>query len=150
MRLYLDTSALVKLYVDEEGSPLVRSAVERAEIVSTSAITYVEARAALVRRRHERALKTGDYRRIIRDLDADWDRYLVVEITDSLIRGAAHLAEAHRLRAYDAVHLASATVLRGRLAEPVVFACWDLRLERAAKREGLVRLRSRNTSRQHT
>jgi uncharacterized protein with PIN domain len=102
MRLYLDTSALVKLYVDEEGSPLVRSAIERAEIVSTSAITYVEARAAFVRRRHERALKTGDYRRIIRDLDADWGRYLVVEITDSLIRGAAHLAEDHRLKAYSA------------------------------------------------
>ena len=43
MRLYLDASALVKLYVDEEGSPLVRGAVERAGVVSTSAITYVEA-----------------------------------------------------------------------------------------------------------
>jgi len=141
MRLYLDTSVLVKLYVDEEGSPLVRSAVERAGVVSTSAITYIEARAAFVRRRHERALKTGDYRRIIRDLDADWDRYLVVEITDSLVREGARLAEAHRLRAYDAVHLASATFLRGRLAGPIVFACWDLRLERAAKREGLEPLR---------
>jgi uncharacterized protein with PIN domain len=59
MRLYLDTSALVKLYVDEEGSPFVRSAVERAGVVSTSAITYVEARAAFVRRRHERGLSAG-------------------------------------------------------------------------------------------
>jgi predicted nucleic acid-binding protein len=145
MRLYLDTSALVKLYVDEEGSPLVRSAVERAGVVSTSAITYVEARAAFVRRRRERGLSAGDYRRTVRGLDADWDRYLVVEITDSLVREGARLAEAHRLRAYDAVHLASATVLRGGLAGPIVFACWDLRLERAAKREGLEPLQPRKS-----
>ena len=118
MRLYLDTSALVKLYVDEEGSSVVRSAVDQARQISTSAIAYVEARAAFVRRRHEGGLLAGEYRRIIRDLDDDWARYLVVEVTDSLIRESARLAETHRLRAYDAVHLASATAVHGRLAEP--------------------------------
>lgn len=142
MRLYLDTSALVKLYVDEEGSPLVRSAVDQAGLIATSAIAYVEARAAFVRRRHEGGLSGRDYRSIIRDLDADWARYLVVEITDSLIRGAARLAEAHRLKAYDAVHLASAAAIHGRLAEPILFTSWDLELEKAAKREGLDPLRS--------
>lgn len=137
MRLYLDTSALVKLYVDEEGSSLVRSAVDQSTLISTSAIAYVEARAAFVRRRHEGGLSATEYRGIIRDLDADWARYLVVEITDSLIRKGARLTEAHRLRAYDAVHLASAAALHERLAEPVVFASWDLGLEKAAKREGL-------------
>lgn len=142
MRLYLDTSALVKLYVDEEGSPLVRSAVDQARLIATSAIAYVEARAAFVRRRHEGGLSARDYRSIIRDLDADWARYLVVEITELLIREAARLAEAHRLKAYDAVHLASAAAIHGRLAEPILFASWDLGLEKAAKREGLDPLRS--------
>ena len=142
MRLYLDTSALVKLYVDEEGSPLVQSAVDQAGLVATSAIAYVEARAAFVRRRHEGGLSARDYRRIIRDLAAGSARYLVVAITDSLIRGAARLAETHRLRAYAAVHLASAAAIHGRLAEPVLFASWDLGLEKAAKREGLKALRS--------
>jgi len=143
MTLYLDTSALVKLYVDEVGSPLVRSAVDQAELIATSAIAYIEARAAFVRRRHERGLSAGDYRRIVRDLDGDWGRYLVMEVTDSLIREGARLAEVHRLRAYDAIHLASAAAVHARLAEPVVFACWDVRLERAAKSEGLEPLRSR-------
>lgn len=141
MRLYIDTSALVKLYVEEEGSPVVQRAVDQARLVATSAIAYVEARAAFVRRRHERGISAGDYRRIVRDLNADWPRYFVVGVTDPLIRKGARLAEAHRLRAYDAVHLASAAVLHGRLAQPVVFACWDLRLEKAAKREGLELLR---------
>jgi hypothetical protein len=47
------------------------------------------------------------------------------------------LAEAHRLRAYDAVHLGSAVAVHHRLEEVVVFASWDLRLGKAAKREGL-------------
>ena len=142
MKLYLDTSALVKLYVDEEGSSIVRSVVDQAELIATSAIAYVEARAAFVRRRHEGGLSAGEYRRIIRDLDADWVRYLVVGVTDSLIRESARLAEAHRLRAYDAVHLASAAAVHGRLAEPVVFASWDLNLEKVAKGEGFEPLRS--------
>jgi predicted nucleic acid-binding protein len=143
VKLYLDTSALVKLYVDEEGSPAVRSAVDQAGLISTSAIAYIEARAAFVRRRHEGRLSIGDYRKIVRDLDADWARYLVMEVTDSLIREGARFAEAHRLRAYDAVHLASATALRSRLGEPVIFASWDLGLEKAASVEGLAPLLSK-------
>ena len=143
MSLYLDTSALVKFYVEEEGSPLVRMAVEQAEVVGTSAIAYVEARAAFVRRRHEGRISAGVYRGIVRDLDRDWARYLLVEVTGAIIRQSARLAESHRLRAYDAVHLASAAAVRGRLVEAVVFASWDLRLEKAASREGLQPLRPR-------
>ncbi|MBI2466953.1 MAG: type II toxin-antitoxin system VapC family toxin [Candidatus Rokubacteria bacterium] len=143
MRLYLDTSALVKLYVEEEGSAAARGAVEGAELIATSAVAYVEARAAFVRRRHEGWLRARDYRRVVRDLDTDWDRYLVVEVRESLIREGARLAETHRLKAYDAIHLASASVVYRRLGAPFVFASWDLALERAAKREGLEALGAR-------
>ena len=142
MKLYLDTSVLVKLYVEEEGAPVVRNAVAQAELVATAAIAYVEARAAFVRRRHEGGLSTAEYRRIIRNVDSDWARYLVVEVTDSLIRDAARLAEAHRLRAYDAIHLASAAAVHDRLAEPIMFASWDAGLEKVARREGFESLRS--------
>jgi predicted nucleic acid-binding protein len=121
---------------------VVRNAVAQAELVATAAIAYVEARAAFVRRRHEGGLSTAEYRRIIRDVDSDWARYLVVEVTDSLIRDAARLAEAHRLRAYDAIHLASAAAVHDRLAEPIMFASWDAGLEKVARREGFESLRS--------
>lgn len=143
MRLYLDTSALVKLYVEEEGSSMIRSAVDQAGLVATSAIAYIEARVAFARRRHEGAVSAGDYRRVIRDLDADWSRYLIVEVTNSLIREGARLVEAHRLRAYDAVHLASAVTVHRRLAELVIFASWDHDLEKVAKREGFELLQPR-------
>jgi predicted nucleic acid-binding protein len=137
LRLYLDTSALVKLYVEEDGSSIVRSAVEEAETVATSIIAYVEARAAFARRQRERTIPLSDYRRLIRDFEVDWRHYLVIEATEPLVRRAAELAEAHRLRAYDAMHLASASVLKENLEDSVSFASWDSQLQAAARREGL-------------
>jgi predicted nucleic acid-binding protein len=141
--LYLDTSALVKLYVAEDGSTLVRRAIADADRVATSEIAYVEARAAFARRRREGNLLPVQQRRIVRALDADWGRYHRLDVTETLIRQAAVLAERHRLRAYDAIHLASAALLKARLGPPVVFACWDDPLAAAARREGLAPLPNR-------
>ncbi len=137
MRLYLDTSALVKLYADEEGAPVVRQRVAQAELVATSTIAYVEARAAFARRQREGNFSLAGYRRMVRDLDSDWDRYLRLEVTEPLIRDAARLAETYRLRTHDAVHLASACLMLDRLGGAVEFGSWDSELDAAAEREGL-------------
>jgi len=141
LRLYLDTSALLKLYVDEEGSTLVRRATEDARFIATSVFAYVEARAALVRRRHHGDLSPIDYRRLVRDLEVDWSRFLTVAVSDSILRESARLSEVHRLRAYDAIHLASASAVHGHVVEPFLFGCWDHDLEKAARREGFELLR---------
>ena len=144
MKLYLDTSALVKLYVEEEGSARVRSGVEDAEIVATSEIAYVEARAALARRRREKAFSLASYRRLMSDLETDWDTYLTIPATISVIRDAAALAERHALRAFDALHLASAKLLQeDARPEALLFASWDDTLDRAARHEGFTVLRRR-------
>ena len=144
MKLYLDTSALVKLYVEEQGSALVHSAVGDAELVATSEIAYLEARSALARRRREKAFSLGSFRRLLEDFVADWDRYLKVAATMALIRSAAEFANRHPLRAYDALHLASAALLRkDEESQGVMFASWDDALDRAAKREGFALLRAR-------
>jgi len=137
VNLYLDTSALIKLYVDEQGARSARDAVARADIVLTSALAYVEARAGLARRRREAGLMPSEYRRCLRDLDVDWPRYRRVAVTEALIQDAARVAEVLHLRAYDAVHLASAQFVAERLGAPVVFACWDGRLREAAGKVGL-------------
>jgi len=60
-----------------------------------------------------------------------------VGVTGQLIHKAAETAESFQLRAYDAVHLASALTIAARLKTLVVFACWDAGLEEAARRAGL-------------
>ena len=81
MNLYLDTSALVKLYVFEKGTRDVQSDVKRARMVATSSAAYPEARAALARREREGGISADDLRRIVQDLDGDWGSFVVVELT---------------------------------------------------------------------
>jgi predicted nucleic acid-binding protein len=111
--------------------------------VATSLIAYVESRAALSRRRHAGDLSLTDYRRLLHDLEADWERYVRIEITEGLVREAARVAETHGLRAYDAIHLASAMLLRERMGEDTMFASWDRNLDVAAAHEGFQLLRPR-------
>ena len=126
----------MKLYVEEAGSLVAREQLAEATVVATSSITYVEARAALARRRRAGDLSTAEHRRLVGELDSDWERYVRLEVTDQLLREAVVLAERHHLRAYDAIHLASAVTARRQLGGPVTFACWDDGLNRAASREG--------------
>ena len=127
----------MKLYVEEAGSAAVREQVGEAALVATSSLAYVEARAAFARRRRAGDLSAGEHRRLIGEFDSDWERYVRLEVTNGLIREAATLADRHPLRAYDAIHLASAVTARQRLEGDLLFACWDDGLSAAASREGL-------------
>lgn len=136
MILYVDTSALVKLYVEEAGTTEVVARVRQATAVVTARVTYAEARAAFARHRREGALRATDLRRVVRELDAEWGSYGVVEVSDPVVRRAGALAERHALRGYDAVQLAAALDVR-RAGGDVQFVAFDARLCRAARREGL-------------
>ena len=139
MILYVDTSALVKLYVPEPESAAVQALVESAQVTAVSLVAFAEARAAFARKRRERAVKPKDYRLIVREFDDDWDHYFIVDVTEPLVKRAAQLADKHGLRGYDAIQLSSAIVLREQSGEAVSFCCFDGRLLRASRREGLKR-----------
>lgn len=137
MIFYLDTSALVKLYVPEPESGAVQALVESSHLTAVSLLAFVQARAALARKRRERAVKPKDYRPIVREFDDDWDHYFLVEVTESLVKRAARLADKHGLWGHDALQLSSAIVLREQSGDAVSFCCFDDRLLRASRREGL-------------
>jgi predicted nucleic acid-binding protein len=129
---YIDTSALVKMLVDEPGT----ATVEQLWVASTSVmcceIGYVEARAALGAAVRVGRVTPAEVRTARQTLDGLWAQLDVVTVTTVLIRRAADLAEAESLRGYDAIHLAAALLL------PVdTFASSDTRLCDAAARQGL-------------
>ena len=136
MIAYLDTSALVKLYVEEAGSTAVVTCVERAASVTTARVSYAEARAAFARYRREGGLTPAGLREVVRNLDVEWGAYDLVEIHEPLVRRAGQLAERHALRGYDAIQLAAALEVRSAGAD-LEFASFDSRLNHAAARERL-------------
>jgi predicted nucleic acid-binding protein len=133
--LYLDTSSLVKLYVEEAGSDAVRRLVRGANRVAVSVVAYPEARAAFARRRREGGLTPAGLRSATTALERDWSRLVRLAVTEDVYRAAAGLAERHALKALDSLHLASFLSLRRRLPRrTAAFSSFDRRLNRAALR----------------
>lgn len=138
MILYLDTSALVKLYVRERGSAQTRRQAARADAIASSVVAYAEARAAFGRLLRARPAGGRRHRDRVAQLDRDWVRYLRVELTPAIGHHAGELAERHGLRGFDAIHLASALWLKSLYSGALLFAAFDRRLSAAAQEAGLV------------
>jgi predicted nucleic acid-binding protein len=137
MTVYLDTSDLVKLYIDEPKADEIRSLVDEAAVVATSVIAYAEARATFSRRRRERLMTPPETKAAIRQLDLDWERFFIIDVNDQQGRAAGRLADAHGIRGCDAVHLAAfEDVLANTDDEDVRFSSADARLVRAARSLG--------------
>ena len=138
MILYLDTSAFIKLYVNEPGAETVRAAVVDAERIHTHWIAYPEMRAALARL-HRMGRQTADaYREHKREFEADWRALNAVLPTEHSLRRAGELAERFNLRGYDSTHLAAAeSLLIGHGSGFLSFASFDHALNAAAAAVGL-------------
>lgn len=128
--LYLDTSALLRLYTREPHHQAVMSAVRQASGVVCHAITYVEAVSALTGRRTRKLMSGRAYQTALAALEADWPTFRHVALDDQLIRDAATLTRVHDLRAYDAVHLAAAQAVAPLGLE---FMTFDLKLRAVAE-----------------
>ena len=135
MTLYLDTSSLVKLYVTEAGSDVVRRLVGGANVVATSVVAYAETRSALARLRREGVLTASKVASAKRQFEEQWPTYLTLEATDSLCRAAGELAEKYSLRGFDSIHLASFSEIARRAGTgDTQFSSFDDRLNQAARK----------------
>lgn len=133
MILYLDTSSLVKLYITESHSGLVRAWVEEAEIIATCRVAYPEMMSALNRRFKAGDLEKRDYDLLVKAFSGEWQRFAVIDFDEI---AAGRLAALYGLRGFDAVHLSSAGLLRSLgNAAAVAFSSFDEKLNSAAAAE---------------
>jgi uncharacterized protein len=135
--LYLDTSALVKLYAEEAGSEAVRRAVAASDLNATSLMSYAETRSALARKCRGREITRGALNRLKQEFERDWARLHLLPVDETVVRKAGNLTEEYALRALDALHLATADSLQAVLRATVTFGCFDGALNGAAKIRGL-------------
>jgi predicted nucleic acid-binding protein len=127
---------LVKRYVREPGAVAVRRLL-KSDSAAASRLSEVEVASALVRRAREGAFTVEERDRALASLAADVSALIVVELTQDITSDARALLLRHRLRASDAVQLASCVYLQRELGQPVPFVVFDARLQEAARHEGV-------------
>lgn len=128
MTVYVDSSALIKRYVAEEGSDLADAVLLADTEWVTGRHTLVEVLLAIRRR-------LGDDERVVAVMafERDWERTFVVALDETGCRRAAEFGIATGARSLDALHLASADRAGGRSLPIVTF---DVRLGLAARALG--------------
>lgn len=142
---YLDTSALVKRYAQEPGSPWVTSLVDPSvgHALYTVRLTGPELVAALMRKVRTGEMIAPDATAAVRAFRADFGvRYRVLTVRHIIAERAMDLAERHGLRGYDAVHLSTALsvadVRQQRGLPALTFVSADTDQRQAAVAEGLL------------
>lgn len=138
MIAYLDASALVKRYVAEAGSVEVGGLIGQSAAVGTAVISRVEVVAALAKAIRMKLVPRNEAASALQVFSAEWEDLVRLQMTETLVTRAASLAWDHRLRGYDAAHLASALFWQDTLGEPVTVASYDRQLREAAKTTGLL------------
>ncbi len=131
MITYVDTSALIKLLINEPGSDRAGRIWDGADSLVSVSLVEVEARAALAAADRAGRITATQHREAKRSLMDLIGQIEIVEITAELVTVASDLAEADGLRGYDAVHLAAALLVG---AEVLTTA--DADLAAAAARHG--------------
>lgn len=111
MIAYFDTSAFVKLIVEEAGSTHAAELWTRATQSVSSILLYPEGRAALRRAQRAGRLGPGSSRTAATSFDRLWRRCASIPVNLELALRAGELAHRYGLGGYDAVHLAAALAL---------------------------------------
>lgn len=144
MSVFADSSAIVKLYVPEEGHETVRRAPAPFVV---SVLARVEVPAAFWGKHRTDALSAEDAALLTAAFTLDYhgddetdSAFAVIALTADILQDAALQAARHGLRAYDAVQLA--TALAARAADPAIdtVTVLDQILRRAMLAEGFLAL----------
>lgn len=132
--VYFDSSAFVKLVVEEPGSDLAAVLWDGCDVAVSSRLAYAEVRSALAAAGRTQRLAETEQAHAEALWEGFWAATRPVELTEAITAHAGELASRHALRGADAIHLAS--VLAVGSAE-TIFAVWDGRLRTGAESAGV-------------
>jgi predicted nucleic acid-binding protein len=133
---YVDTSILVKHYVEGEESSAYASHLITDHRVYVSVIAQVEMLSALARKHQMKEIPGEEMKRIKNAFLSDCRRMGFIEVSDGVIKEAQNLVFKSSIKTLDAIHLASSIILRGILETPFPLITVDKKLGSAAKAEG--------------
>ena len=132
MRVYLDSSAYAKHFIEETGSMEVEKQLGAATMLVLSALVIPEILSALNRLRREHQLRLSDYHAVKRRLADEVRDAEVVTVTEDVVRASVAVLESSAVRTLDALHIATALV-----SDADLFVTADRRQSTAARKAGL-------------
>ena len=132
--VYFDSSAFVKLVVEEVGSEVAATLWDGCDAAVSSRLAYPEVRAALAAAGRAHRLDPAEQSRAEVLWEDFWAATRTVQLTETITAHAGHLASRHALRGADAVHLASLLAVG---AAETLFAVWDQQLRIGAEAAGV-------------
>jgi uncharacterized protein len=135
--IYLDSSALVKRYIEEKGSGKVHALLEKTELAATSRLAYAEILSAITRRHKAGDIAASAFEDIKKAFKADWSSFVVVEMRVEVLQFLDGIIDRHALKGADSIHLSTALWLKTAMGDDAVFVASDLELIKAAKAEKL-------------
>lgn len=139
-RFFLETSALAKRYILEEGTPRVSQLVESGDSLLVSRLALVEVASAAVRRTRAGDIAEDALTGLLQTLDDDFRRrFEVVELGGGTMSRSVDLIRVHALRAADGIQLACALIAAGSpgASSELMFVSSDRELNAAAETEGM-------------
>jgi uncharacterized protein len=138
---FLDTSALVKLYVREPGSEAMveLATADEGHALALLSVTSIEFRSALRRRERSGDVSAEDATHVLERFATHVEnRFERISVSDPLVDRALALVDRHALRAYDAMQLAGCLQWKSSgILDDAVFVCSDKALLAAAVAEGV-------------
>lgn len=135
MILYLGTSSLAKLYVEEKYSNVIREWVKQAEIVATCRVAYTEMISALEKRFKNNDLSEKDYEMVVKSFSEDWQNFAIVDFDE---KESGLFVKKYGLKRFAAIHLSAAKLIQKEHKDiSVAFSSVDEELCGAAAVEGL-------------
>lgn len=108
MIVYLDTSAVIPILIEESSSETCWHLWADADVRASSGLTYVEVAAALAMAERQGRITSAEFDEAWNNFTDMWLEVVIIHLGDDLARKAAALSRSESLRGYDAVHCASA------------------------------------------
>ena len=133
MRLYFDTSALLKKYIAEIGSDNVDKLFLSATEIYISTIGKIETISSLRRLQIEKEINQNDYDVLKKEIIHDFKFYHLIDISDDVILSSVNTIDKYQLKSLDSIHLGSALSIKINID---FFVSCDKKLLNAAKKEG--------------
>ena len=131
--LFFDTSALLKRFLNEEGSKQVTSLFEKVKVIVVSPITHIECVSTFKRLLHTHEIDSQTFHHLCDEIAIDFSSYITVKLDDDLKQVALHTLEKYPLKAADTIQLASLIHIQSEIDS---FVVCDEQLKKYALKEG--------------